>query len=115
MGWHKGLRMSFMAQHSFSHLGEFLSLTPLEYIQLRFRLGFDMEESIVPSAEAFDEGIFRTWAGAEPRPLTTKEIVQHLEAFGFSEEMTCRRKISMLSSGQRCKLACGAAFWTRPH
>jgi len=181
--WHKGLRLSFVAQHSFVHLGEFVSMTPLEYIQLRFQRGFDMEasdfESALPSppvtermkmlasrhgkrgmgvetlvsridcedhflyevkwkglsnaenscetrgrlkelgmecmADAFDERMFSTWAGADPRPLTTKEIVQHLEAFGFSEEMTCSRQICMLSSGQRCKLTFGAAFWTRPH
>jgi elongation factor 3 len=181
--WHRGLRLAFVAQHSFVHLGEYGSMTPLEYIQLRFRRGFDMEasdfEASIPSppmtdrmahlasrhgksgkgveallsridcedhflyevkwkglsdaqnsfekigrlkelgvdemAKALDERLFYTWAGANPRPLTTREIVQHLEAFGFSEEMTSGRKICMLSSGQRCKLAFGAAFWTRPH
>jgi elongation factor 3 len=66
-------------------------------------------------AEALDDRLNYTWAGDSPRPLTTREIVKHLEAFGFSEEMTCRRKICMLSSGQRCKLTFAAAFWTRPH
>lgn len=30
------------------------------------------------------------------------------------QDVLCHRRISMLSSGQKCKLALGAAFWTRP-
>jgi elongation factor 3 len=165
------------------HLKDYEATTPLEYIQLRFRRGFDMEafdfaspksspqmtermvrlasrsgkhgmhvEALISRidceshflyevkwnnlghaqntfetierlrelgvesmAHKLDEQMLYSWGGSAPRPLTTMEIVKHLEAFGFSEEMTCRRKISMLSSGQKCKLAFGAAFWTRPH
>lgn len=30
------------------------------------------------------------------------------------QDVLCHRRISVLSSGQKCKLALGAAFWTRP-
>jgi len=63
----------------------------------------------------FDERLWYLWGGAEPRPLTTREIVRHLESLGLSEEIICNRQILKLSSGQKCKLAFGAAFWTRPH
>jgi len=185
--WHKGLRLAYIAQHSLVHLGEHLSCTPLEYMQLRFRRGYDEEtpqgvkkpqtrkeaerlrtigamhgkrgknvEAIMSRmdpvkdgsngeplyevkwkdlgpadnsfekmkrlknlgvenlATEFDEKLWYAWAGAPQRPLTTREIVQHLEPFGLSEEVICQRKIEMLSSGQKSKLAFGAAFWTRP-
>jgi len=63
----------------------------------------------------FDEMLWDTWAGAQMRPLTTREVVQHLEPFGLSKDVICNRQISMLSSGQKSKLVFGAAFWTRPH
>merc|ERR1711957_478051 len=46
--WHKGLRLAYVAQHSIVHVGEYLDMTPLEYVQLRFRQGFDNE---MPSIE----------------------------------------------------------------
>lgn len=42
-------------------------------------------------------------------------MLQHLEPFGLHEDVVCYRKISVLSSGQKCKVALGAAFWTRLH
>eukprot|EP00439_Symbiodinium_sp_Y106_P064658 s1195_g10.t1 len=62
-----------------------------------------------------DDRIWTAWAGSQQRPLTDREILAHLEPFGLDEDVVCSRKISMLSSGQKCKLALGAAFWTRPH
>lgn len=182
----KGLRLAYIAQHSLVHLGEHLSLTPVEYMQLRYRRGYDAEaphalerpltkeqlldirdrgsrhgnrgknveailgrleglkegdelqyevswEELGPSANsfvkekrlkqlgvlhlvhAFNERLYYAWAGAQPRPLTKREIIGHLEPYGLSEEILDTRKIGTLSSGQRCKLAFGAAFWTRPH
>lgn len=40
---HKGLRLAHVAQHSVHHLEKCLSSTPLEYMQLRFRGGYDAE------------------------------------------------------------------------
>jgi len=186
--WHKGLRLAYIAQHSLAHLANYLSNTPLEYMQLRYRRGFDEElprienqkpptrkeaedlhqlgvrhgkrgkqveallsridqkegnemtslyevqwKDLGPGANSFetmtrlkslkalhlaqelDERILTAWAGTQQRPLTRREVVQHLEPFGLSEDVICERKISMLSSGQKCKVAFGAAFWTRPH
>lgn len=65
-------------------------------------------------AAEFDERLADAWGEGQPRPLTTREVVQHLEPFGLPEDIICNRKISMLSSGQKSKLAFGGAFWTRP-
>jgi len=37
------LRLAYVAQHSMVHLAQYLTLTPLEYMQLRFRRGLDLE------------------------------------------------------------------------
>ena len=37
------------------------------------------------------------------RPLSTREIVKHLEPFGISEHMTCHRMIETFSAGQKSR------------
>ncbi|CAK0836018.1 unnamed protein product [Prorocentrum cordatum] len=49
------------------------------------------------------------------RPLSTREIVKHLEPFGINEDMTTHRMISGFSAGQKSKLMLGASMWTKPH
>jgi len=49
------------------------------------------------------------------RPLSTREIVKHLEPFGISEHMTVHRMIETFSAGQKSKLMMAAAMWTKPH
>ncbi|CAE6972288.1 ABCF3 [Symbiodinium natans] len=49
------------------------------------------------------------------RPLSTREIVKHLEPFGITENMTCHRMIEGFSAGQKSKLMMAAAMWTKPH
>eukprot|EP00928_Gymnodinium_smaydae_P049010 TRINITY_DN32852_c0_g1_i1.p1 TRINITY_DN32852_c0_g1~~TRINITY_DN32852_c0_g1_i1.p1 ORF type:complete len:704 (-),score=104.98 TRINITY_DN32852_c0_g1_i1:146-2224(-) len=189
---HQNLRLSYVAQHHLVHLGQCMNRTPVEYMQERFRQGFDAEvpqkeaRKLTPSEEAdrkrlgiqfgkkskpvqelisrkevlkhasgdtgdkeylyqvrweglsdaeiswerkgkllkcgaealvddLDERLWRAWAGIEQRPLSTDEIVRHLESFGLPEEVCSNRKISMLSSGQKVKLMFGGALWTRPH
>lgn len=51
----------------------------------------------------------------DQRPLTSREIVKHLEQFGLTEEMTLNRQIGMFSAGQRSKLTLGASMWIKPH
>lgn len=68
-----------------------------------------------PMVDDYDDILWRAWAGVEQRPLSTEEIVQHLEPFGLPQEVCCDRKISMLSSGQKVKLMFAGALWTRPH
>lgn len=192
--WHKDLRLAYIAQHALVHLGNYVDKTPLEYMQIRFRRGFDEETPIVrgekllsakeeeemqkvgirhgkrgkavetlinrieitdktektkekdreflyevkwkdlsPAENTFESvsrlkqlkalklvedlnaRIWAAWAGCPQRPLTDREVLQHMEPFGLDEDVLCHRRISMLSSGQKCKLALGAAFWTRPH
>lgn len=40
---HENLRVSYIAQQHMSHLADFMTCKPLEYIQLRFRHGYDAE------------------------------------------------------------------------
>jgi len=46
---HKTMRTAYIAQQHITHLGESLSSTPFEYMQARFRCGYD---STVPEKEA---------------------------------------------------------------
>jgi len=181
---HRSLRLAYIAQQHMFHLQEFLRCTPMEYIQLRFRHGYDEEAQnrltlpqsdeeaalrkelarkygkrgkeveallsrqkkgkeiqyevkwkelddpkqntyeplsklrllgVERMAAALDDRLACAAAGTQLRPLSTREIVKHLEPFGMTEEMTCRRSISMLSAGQKSKLMLGASFWTKPH
>jgi len=66
MGWHKGLRLAYVAQHSMVHLGDYLSNTPLEYLQMRFRRGYDIE---APRAQA--------------AKLLTRKEEEHLRMLGL--------------------------------
>eukprot|EP00929_Paragymnodinium_shiwhaense_P014755 TRINITY_DN122714_c0_g1_i1.p1 TRINITY_DN122714_c0_g1~~TRINITY_DN122714_c0_g1_i1.p1 ORF type:complete len:1285 (+),score=319.99 TRINITY_DN122714_c0_g1_i1:120-3974(+) len=40
---HRNMRMAYIAQHHFTHLGDYMNSTPLHYMQLRFRDGWDAE------------------------------------------------------------------------
>jgi len=40
---HSHLRLVYIAQHHESQIGEFLNTTPVEYMQIRFRRGYDTE------------------------------------------------------------------------
>ncbi|CAE8703742.1 unnamed protein product, partial [Polarella glacialis] len=179
---HRNLRLSYMAQHHFFHLEEFLKSTPLHYMQVRFRNGWDEEAqkrltlpqtpeeeeyrkemavkygkrgkevlTLLSRAKKGKSVLYEVhWKGLddpkqntyEPisklrlmgvekmaaalddriacaetamRPLTTREIVKHLEPFGISEHMTCHRMIGGFSAGQKSKLMMGATMWTKPH
>lgn len=193
--WHERLRLSFVAQQHLDHLNSGLDTSCLEYMQNRFRPGYDLEapqkearqltekeeadrkrEGIrfgkkskpvkallsrkevlkhaagkdkygdavrefqyetqwdgLPDSEIswemrskllicgarsmvddLDERLDRTWAGTPARSIATEEVLKHLDEFGLSE-VVARRKISMLSGGQRVKLMFAGAFWTHPH
>jgi len=64
---------------------------------------------------ACDERLASVAAGLDSRPLTRREIVKHVEAFGIDEEMCCNRQIRGFSSGQKVRLSLAAMFWTKPH
>merc|ERR1719159_1483191 len=63
---------------------------------------------------ACDERIAARAAGLDKRPLTRREIVKHVEAFGIDEEMCCNRQIRGFSAGQKVRLSLAAMFWTKP-
>lgn len=179
---HRNLRLSYMAQQHFFHLSEYLRSTPLHYMQVRFRNGWDEEaqkrltlpqtpeeeqyrrdmatkhgkrgkevESLLSRAKKGKKILYEVkWRGMDDpkqntyesvqtlrllgvekmasalddriacaetglRPLTTREIVKHLEPFGITEHMCCHRMIGGFSAGQKSKLMIGASMWTRPH
>jgi len=64
---------------------------------------------------ACDERIAAKAAGIDQRPLTRREIVRHVEAFGIDEEMCCNQLIKGFSAGQKVRLSLAAMFWTKPH
>merc|ERR1712080_222823 len=70
---------------------------------------------VAEMADILDARLETARAGSDQRPLTTKEVSQHLQDFGLSEDLVKNRNISCLSSGQKSKLMLGASFWTRPH
>jgi len=179
---HRNMRLAYIAQQHFFHLSEFYKSTPLHYIQVRFRNGWDEEtqrrltlpqspeeeqyrkdmavkhgkrskevESLVSRTKKGKKIMYEVkWKGLDDpkqntyeslqtlrllgvekmaaalddrlacqetalRPLTTREIVKHLEPFGITEEMTTHRMIGSFSAGQKSKLMLGAAMWTKPH
>lgn len=181
------LRLVYIAQHHESQMGDFMQCTPLEYMQLRFRRGYDIEalpqqhfanitegqarrirelakrhgkcgkevEAILgrqasgkdgkdalyevswsglgPAhntfekrsrlktlgveymVEEYDRWMATVWGTGPERMLTRRELVHHFNDFGLPEEVSTKRKIEMLSSGQRSKVMLAASFWTRPH
>jgi elongation factor 3 len=64
---------------------------------------------------ACDERIAAKAAGLDQRPLTRREIVRHVEAFGIDEEMCCNQQVKGFSAGQKVRLSLAAMFWTKPH
>jgi ATPase subunit of ABC transporter with duplicated ATPase domains len=179
---HHNLRLSFIAQHHMTSLGNWYESTPFTYLSYRFQNGWDEEmqehlikpkdeeekrERIEKAAKFGKYGklvaavIGRSvnkgkmmyevkWQGmddqkqhtfetihrlrelgvegaasacnlrlavqnVELRPCSRREIVKHLEQFGFDEEMCCNRLIGGFSAGQKSKLALACATWTKPH
>merc|ERR1712242_303583 len=62
----------------------------------------------------FDEKLKMAESGADLRPLTTPEMIKHLEQFGIESELA-QRKIRWMSGGQKSRLVMASAMWTRPH
>lgn len=53
-------------------------------------------------------------SGVSVRPITTVEVLKHLNDFGLHKALATG-KIIALSGGQRCRLVLAAAMWNRPH
>merc|ERR1712048_617963 len=57
---HRNMRLSYIAQHHFFHLSDFYNSTPLHYMQVRFRNGYDEETQkrlMLPQSE--EEAAYR--------------------------------------------------------
>jgi elongation factor 3 len=49
------------------------------------------------------------------RPLSTKNVEQHLEDCGLDREFGTHYRMSALSGGQKVKVVLAAAMWNQPH
>jgi len=54
-------------------------------------------------------------AGLYVRPLSTKNVEQHLEDIGLNREFGTHYRMSALSGGQKVKVVIAAAMWNQPH
>lgn len=54
-------------------------------------------------------------AGLYVRPLSTKNVEQHLEDVGLDKEFGTHYRMSALSGGQKVKVVVAAAMWNQPH
>jgi len=54
-------------------------------------------------------------AGLYVRPLSTKNVEQHLEDCGLDKEFGTHYRMSALSGGQKVKVVLAAAMWNQPH
>merc|ERR1712176_12446 len=54
-------------------------------------------------------------SGLYVRPLSTKNVEQHLEDCGLNREFGTHYRMSALSGGQKVKVVLAAAMWNQPH
>lgn len=54
-------------------------------------------------------------AGLYVRPLSAKNVEQHLEDCGLDKEFGTHYRLSALSGGQKVKVVLAAAMWNQPH
>merc|ERR1711937_1101242 len=54
-------------------------------------------------------------AGLYVRPLSTKNVEEHLEDIGLNREFGTHYRMSALSGGQKVKVVIAAAMWNQPH
>ncbi|KOO35268.1 hypothetical protein Ctob_006459 [Chrysochromulina tobinii] len=62
----------------------------------------------------FDEKQKALDSGMAIRPITSTEILAHLDDFGIHSELA-HGKVKQMSGGQRQRLVICAAFWSKPH
>ena len=64
--------------------------------------------------KAVDLKIAQT-AGMFIKPLSTKNVEEHLEGCGLAREFGTHYRLSALSGGQKVKVVLAAAMWMQPH
>ena len=72
------------------------------------KMGWDKAMKAVDLKLAQLSGIFI-------RPLSTKNVEEHLEHCGLAREFGTHYRISALSGGQKVKVVLAAAMWMQPH
>ncbi|AGE55117.1 elongation factor 3 [Paramecium bursaria Chlorella virus MA1D] len=69
--------------------------------------GFGKLLNDIDTKEAVANGMFK--------PLTAKNVEEHMANVGLDPEFTTHSRIRGLSGGQKLKLVIGAALWQQPH
>lgn len=82
--------------------GEFLPAKTLK------KMGWEKAMKSVDLKLAQLQGVF-------VRPLSTKNVEEHLEHCGLAREFGTHYRISALSGGQKVKVVLAAAMWMQPH
>ncbi|CAB9524963.1 [NU+] prion formation protein 1 [Seminavis robusta] len=82
--------------------GEFLPAKTLK------KMGWDKAMKAVDLKLAQLQGVFL-------KPLSTKNVEEHLEHCGLAREFGTHYRISALSGGQKVKVVLAAAMWMQPH
>merc|ERR1712176_76395 len=82
--------------------GEYLPAKTLK------KMGWDKAMKAVDLKLAQLQGVFI-------RPLSTKNVEEHLEHCGLAREFGTHYRMSALSGGQKVKVVLAAAMWMQPH
>jgi elongation factor 3 len=82
--------------------GEYLPLKTLK------KMGWDK------AIKAVDLKLAQT-AGMMVKPLSTKNVEEHLEGCGLAREFGTHYRMAALSGGQKVKVVLAAAMWMQPH
>jgi len=70
--------------------------------------GFEKLIKVIDTKEAAKAGMYQ-------RPLTKKNVEEHLIDVGLDAEFGTHNRISALSGGQKVKVVIGASMWNQPH
>jgi elongation factor 3 len=81
-----------------------------EYLPLKILKKMGWEKAM----KAVDLKIAQT-AGMFIKPLSTKNVEEHLEGCGLAREFGTHYRLSALSGGQKVKVVLAAAMWMQPH
>jgi len=82
--------------------GEYLGAKVLK------KMGWDKAMKAVDAKIAQRQGLY-------VRPLSTKNVEEHLECCGLLREFGTHYRMSALSGGQKVKVVLAAAMWSQPH
>jgi len=88
--------------------GEATQWYPLEEIETQFK------PYVLKMVKNYDLKVQALESGLAVRPITSAEILEHLDDFGLGSDLA-HGKIKQLSGGQRQRLVICAAFWSKPH